>query len=200
MGELLSEVNLGANIKAVRKQRGLSIKALAETISVSASLLSQIERGLANPSIATISAISSALNEPLYNFFLPRITSDSIMISRAATRKKYSVLPDHKDDPFAKLRPIGYECERLSVGDAGGLEVLRVKLPPHSSNRPAPNQHNDVEIVYIESGIVQIQLGTEFESLGPHDSVTIPPQTPHRWINESDEAVYMLTSTIQSPA
>lgn len=189
-----SQVNLGENILAIRKKHGLTIKELAESVNVSASMLSQIERGLANPSIATMKAIADALEEPLYNFFLPQIENNTFLISRAATRNKYAFHPERDGSIHPQQRPDGYELERLSVWDNANFEMLRVKLPPGISSNAIPRLHDDDEIAYVESGTVRIQLGTESEVLNPHDSVCIPARTPHRWINESQEDVSLILS------
>lgn len=56
MGEIL-----GAEIRAARVRQGLSLRALAGEIGVSASLLSQIENGKTQASIRTLFALSARL-------------------------------------------------------------------------------------------------------------------------------------------
>ena len=194
MESFSSQVNLGDNILSARKKRGFTIKELAERVNISASMLSQIERGLANPSIATMKAIADALNEPLYNFFLPQVENSETLMSRAVTRTKYTFYPEKQTSNIPQIRPDGYECERLSAWRNTNFEMLRVKLSPGYSSNPIPRLHNDDEIAYVESGTVLVQLGSETEELHPHDTVCIPARTPHRWINASDEAVYLILS------
>ena len=55
-------LELGAKIRNYRKAQGLSMQDLAKKINITPSMLSQIERDLANPSINTLKLISSALN------------------------------------------------------------------------------------------------------------------------------------------
>src|SRR6185312_9297236 len=52
---------IGSRLQALRKQRGLSLDDLASTSKVSRSMLSQVERGLANPTFATLWALTQAL-------------------------------------------------------------------------------------------------------------------------------------------
>ena len=59
---------LGALIRAQRPTAGLSLRELAERTSVSNAYLSQIERGLHEPSISVLRAIASALDVPLETF------------------------------------------------------------------------------------------------------------------------------------
>ena len=52
---------IGSRLQALRKQQGLSLDDLAATSKVSRSMLSQVERGLANPTFATLWALTQAL-------------------------------------------------------------------------------------------------------------------------------------------
>ena len=188
------DVDLGENISLIRKKKEMSIKDLAEQAGVSSSLLSQIERGLANPSIGTMKAIADVLNTPLYDFFLPRIQENTSLVSRAADRRKYSFTPGTEDDIMRQKRPEGYVCERLASQIVPELEMLRVIIPPNSSNSPHLRQHEEVEISYVQSGTAIIQIGSETETLYEGDSITIQPRMPHRWINATDEPVILILS------
>ena len=65
----MNEINLGLKIKKFRTDQKLSLKELAEMINSTSALLSQIEKGVTNPSINTLKGLSKALNIPLYKFF-----------------------------------------------------------------------------------------------------------------------------------
>lgn len=182
-----SNINLGKNIMEARKRHNLSIKALADASNVTSSLLSQIERGIANPSISTMKAISDALQEPLYNFFLPTIENRNQLISRANSRERF-FFPSASEIE----RPDGYECEMLTTKLPSDATMLRTKLPPHSASSLAARTHPEDETGYVEKGTVLLQLGDTFEELFLHDSVSIPAKVPHRWINETDEDVYLI--------
>ena len=64
------EVDISKNITTYRKMKDLTIKELATLTGVTPSLLSQIEKGTANPSINTLKQISYALDIPIFNFFI----------------------------------------------------------------------------------------------------------------------------------
>ena len=66
----MNEVDISRNITEYRKRKELTIKELANLTGVTPSLLSQIEKGTSNPSINTLKQISSALDIPLFNFFI----------------------------------------------------------------------------------------------------------------------------------
>ena len=55
-------INIGQRIRHYRQLQGITLKTLADRVGITSSMLSQIERDLANPSINTLKLISSALN------------------------------------------------------------------------------------------------------------------------------------------
>jgi len=75
------EVDISKNITTYRKMKDLTIKELATLTGVTPSLLSQIEKGTANPSINTLKQISYALDIPIFNFFINFLIKDIPIIS-----------------------------------------------------------------------------------------------------------------------
>jgi transcriptional regulator with XRE-family HTH domain len=63
---------IGERLRASRRERGLSLRDLAERLGVSPSLISQIERGRANPSVSTLYAIVSELDVSLDDLLFDR--------------------------------------------------------------------------------------------------------------------------------
>src|SRR3712207_5115857 len=76
---------LGARIRAIRTRRNLSLGDLASAAQVSRSLVSQIERGIATPSIETLRRLASAVGVPVFSLFLEEQGSQSVV--RASERR-----------------------------------------------------------------------------------------------------------------
>src|SRR3954471_25000893 len=76
---------LAARIRAARTQRSLSLGDLASAAQVSRSLISQIERGIATPSIETLRRLASAIGVPVFSLFLDEQNHHNIV--RAADRR-----------------------------------------------------------------------------------------------------------------
>jgi DNA-binding XRE family transcriptional regulator len=68
-GQVSVPGTLGARIRHERQAAGLTIRKLAGKIGVSPSLISQIERGRASPSVATLWSIASELGLPVGDLF-----------------------------------------------------------------------------------------------------------------------------------
>lgn len=58
-------VQVGETLRLRRQMRGMSLKQVAEPAGISVGMLSQVERGLAAPSIKTLRAICSAMDMPV---------------------------------------------------------------------------------------------------------------------------------------
>lgn len=83
----MNNINVGQKIMVFRKGAGLTSKRLAELADITPSMLSQIEKGITNPSLQTLKLISVALNIPLFNFFLEDTNTEELVV-RANQRKK----------------------------------------------------------------------------------------------------------------
>lgn len=83
----MNNINIGEKIMVFRKGAGLTSKRLAELADITPSMLSQIEKGITNPSLQTLKLISAALNIALFNFFLEDTNTEELVV-RANQRKK----------------------------------------------------------------------------------------------------------------
>lgn len=83
-------IQIGQRIKAYRTARSLTVKELAAKAQITPSMLSQIERGQANPSLNTIRLLSAALDEPMFRFFLDDVNVQNEVV-RLEERKPGSL-------------------------------------------------------------------------------------------------------------
>lgn len=68
----MDDLDIGSVLQARRGEKKISLRQLAERTGLTASMLSQIERNLVNPSINTLKVIAAALEIPMYKFFMGR--------------------------------------------------------------------------------------------------------------------------------
>ncbi|MCT4631336.1 MAG: helix-turn-helix domain-containing protein [Firmicutes bacterium] len=173
---------LGQNIMIYRKEKNMTIRDFSEHAGISSSLISQIERGKANPSLNVLELIAKALEVPLYTLFANDIDPD-VLISRKEDRSQiyrknlnhtvYNILsPDFANSP---------------------IEVLSMDLNGHSSTTDYHYSHKEKEeIAILIQGEVYVELNGEEHLLYEQDYVRIPPNTRHRFINKSDLTCSML--------
>ena len=63
-------MELGDRVRERRQQLGLSLRDLAERSELTASFLSQVERGVTSPSIDSLRRVANALDVPVFHFLL----------------------------------------------------------------------------------------------------------------------------------
>lgn len=171
----MNEVDISKNITEYRKRKELSIKELANLTGVTPSLLSQIEKGTANPSINTLKQISSALDIPLFNFFINDNITENLVV-RSSNRKKIIF---SEDDSFA--------YELLTPNSKGCIEFMLMKIPSGESSSKELFSHKGEEVSYVMKGSVNLHIMNTVITLNCGDSVKIPPHSDHKWENNTDE-------------
>ena len=180
----MSDLNIGEKIAQYRKSKDLSIRELAKMADVTPSLLSQIERGLANPSVNSLKSIANALNAPLFTFFTSEVRKEDLIV-RGNNRKKV-ILPGADNVIY----------EMLTSGSEDNLEFAIMDLSPKSSSCVEHIYHNGYEIAYVLEGKVNLYLDNEKFGLKKEDSVKIPVGMKHRWEKNSNKNAKVIFAVI----
>lgn len=170
---------LGKAIKETRLEKGLSIKNLAEGIGVSSSLLSQIERGLANPSLNTLRSIAKELNVPMFSLFIYD-EADYAQVVRKDERSRITVGHAGSEE----IEP-GYDI--LSPEPKSNIQLYEMDLKPGKFSSNLPISHKGEEISVCIEGHVELHIYDNIIELNEGDSVRIEKNIPHRWLNPGDE-------------
>jgi XRE family transcriptional regulator, regulator of sulfur utilization len=82
-------MNLGATIKSLRKQKGLTQEEFASKCGITQTYLSQIESNLKEPNLSTLKSISDQMNVPLPIMFFLSMTDDDVQPNK---RKAYVIV------------------------------------------------------------------------------------------------------------
>jgi transcriptional regulator with XRE-family HTH domain len=173
------DLTLGNRIRAARARRGLSLAELASSAGVSKSLVSQIERGIAAPSIDTVRRLASALQLPVFSLFMEEPGSGTIV--RRGERR------------VVRYPGSGATREILSPTLGGRMVLLWVTFPAGEAGRE-PVRHVGEESVVVIRGTLEVHLGQEQVMLGIGDSMTFDPEVPHSFRNPTNEETEILTA------
>lgn len=212
---------LGPRLRGVREDRGLSVRELARRINCSPSLISQIERGLAAPSVGMLYAIASELRTSLDFLFGVAVPGDAMMLTAHGDGH---VRPEPTGDGTAgdgtagagwqpggagaaghgvvqragARRTIdlasGVRWERLTPGADDRVDFLEVIYEPsgHSTDARRPLRHDGQEYGLIITGTLQATVGFETYELGPGDSIAFDSSLPHQYWNATDADVHAI--------
>jgi transcriptional regulator with XRE-family HTH domain len=168
--ETLIEVDLGARIRALRIARGATLRQLAAQAGVTESFLSQVERGVAAPSIASVQRIARALGQSIAELFA---TDDRAgIVVRAADRRR------------VVYQGLGAVDEFLTRRTDGRLQVILSTIEPGGGTGEEAYSHDsDEEVVVVLEGSLDLWVGPEHYRLETGDAVTHSSRLPHRNTN-----------------
>jgi transcriptional regulator with XRE-family HTH domain len=172
----------GETIRQLRLARTWSLEELAGRSGVSRSMLSQIERDQANPTLAVAMRIARAFGLSLGELVQDPEASSSIAVIRAADRA-YHYRSD-KDCRIRTLSPLNLEKD---------VELYEIQLQPGGVLRSSPHFQGTREFLTVESGRVRVESAGDAEVLDPGDSASYRADQPHAIVNTGrGQAVLLL--------
>ncbi len=157
---------IGENIKLRRRNLGMTLDGLAGKSGVSSTMISEVERGLKNPTVRVAYNVARALSCTLTDL-LGEQPALPLTVERVNERPAMV-------DPETGLerRVLSHPFLERSI------EHLHYTLPPQQSTGSlAPNRHGVLECLVVLSGRLHFQINGEEIVLGPQDSVTHGPAT-----------------------
>ena len=148
-------LELGLSIRARRKELGLTMLAVADAAGLSVGFISQVERGLSAPSLASLAGITEILQMPRGSFLSQ---PDAVDMTRSSRRELYSV-------PGAAA-----SYERVSSTFSGSkLHSVIVHEPP--GHRSEPISHKGEEMFFILEGEITVEIEGDKEILRQGDTI-----------------------------
>jgi transcriptional regulator with XRE-family HTH domain len=176
--------SVGADLRALRKGRGLTLTELAVRLGRSVGWLSQVERGMSEPSISDLRNLAGIFDVSVSFFFANEDApaDERGLVVRADARRSLG-------DPANGL------TEELLSPDLGGeFEMLRSVFAP-GAELPEFQTRDTEEAGYLVSGSLDLWIGARLFRLRPGDSFRFSRE-PYRWRNPGiEEAVVIWTIT-----
>jgi transcriptional regulator with XRE-family HTH domain len=158
---------LGARVRELRHERGLTLKALGRSAGLSHPFLSQLERGLARPSVGSVERIATALNVPVGALWTTS-RSDAVQLIRAADGTSMA----HAEQGA----PGGVRDLWL---DNAGMRVREWTGGGRSWPEEAETTSGEV-LLYVVRGAIEVDLAGTVHSLAPGDALRFDGSVPHR--------------------
>ena len=186
---------IGDRLRVARAARGLSLRGLADRLGVSPSLISQVERGLARPSVNTLYAMARELEVSLDELLFVDARPDT---GAAPSRTTTSAEPGVPSVPVQRAgdrRSIrlasGVVWERLTAESIPNLDFLHVTYEVGGASSPEHEfqRHGGREWGYVLTGRLGVAVGFDEYLLGPGDAIALDSSQPHRLWNAGEEPV-----------
>jgi XRE family transcriptional regulator, regulator of sulfur utilization len=183
--------SIAGRLRAHRTGLELTVRALAERSGISASMVSDAERGLKTPSIAVLLSLSEALGISLSQLLEPEASPGPVLMLKAGDHR---VLVDAS----------GVRREHLGPPVSGSrLEFVRFVLPRGgNTGRLAAHQDGAMEHAHVDRGTIDISVGREKVRAAQGDSVVFPADQVHGYANvgRSEASVYVVVEPGHSGA
>lgn len=159
------EEQIGAKIRDLRNQNGLTQEELADRTELTKGFISQLERGLTAPSVSTLLDIVECLGTNLSDFFHEE-------------NDQQIVFP--KEDYFEKEDEDGNSITWLiATAQSRSLEPILVRIQPGQS-MPLDKPHEGEEFGYVIDGTVQIHYDEQVYTVREGDSFIFLANRKHK--------------------
>lgn len=165
---------LAERVKTLRRQHGLSLQQLSDRADLAVGTLSQIERGLSQPSLRTVRKLANAFGLPTAFFFDPgpeHGEAEDGIVFREGKR------------PTMQFGGENMTVWMLSPQDLEGLQFMLVHLKPGAMSGRRNYEHSGLDIGYVLSGALNLEVEDRFYVLGPGDSFCFDSRRSHRFEN-----------------
>lgn len=174
-------MEIGDKIKRLRLQRGLTQEELGARTELSKGFISQLERDITSPSIATLMDILEALGTDIASFFHETV-DEKIVYGR--------------EDMFVKEQDDGVTIRWLVTNaQKNALEPILVTLPAGGETVP-DDPHEGEEFGYVLAGPITLLLGEKAHRVHRGDSFCFRPNCVHALKNPGKrEALVLWVST-----
>jgi transcriptional regulator with XRE-family HTH domain len=167
---------VGGRIRALRKQRGWSVQRLADASGVSRRLLTDVELGNANPSLATVDRIAHALDTDFAALALP----------------EQERLPGPVDATLVWENASGSQAWLLGATESPRSELWRWTLAPGDRYDAEADQSGAQEVHHVLSGVLTLVLASGTQILAVGQTSVIASDRAYAYANDgTGAAVFM---------
>jgi len=165
---------VGRRLRALRRERELTLVDMSAVAGISVSTLSRLESGARRPTLELLLPLAHAY----------RVTLDELVDAPPT------------GDPRIHLRPIrrnGMTMLALTRR-AGGIQAYKIVIPGVSRRkRPDPQTHEGYEWLYVLNGRLRLVLGEQDLVLAPGEAAEFDTRVPHWFGAHGPESVEFLS-------
>ena len=170
---MLDKSELGKRIKKIRESKHLTLKNIEAGASISATHISEIERGKTSPTLGALIRIAGALGKDPAYFIEEQDLGDTSIVTLESRIQE-------------SLAGGGGTIERLTSSIPGGrLQACVITLEAARAHHEEPHVHFGNEAALVLDGRVTFVVGEDKYELEEGDSIYYASETPHSYSNAS---------------
>lgn len=170
--EKVLEVAIGREVRAFRKQQGITVAELAKLTDLSIGMLSKIENGNTSPSLTTLQTLANALSVPLTAFFRGYEENREALLTKAGQGVEIDRAGTRAGHQYNLLGHIGSNSSGVIV------EPYLLTLTQESDTFKT-FQHEGIEMIYMLEGKLDYLHGNKIYALEPGDTLYFDADAPH---------------------
>ena len=179
------DIAVGKTLLRLRKERDLTVTALAEGAGISQAMISRIENGQVSPSLGTLSALAKFLNVPITALVAQvEDKTDVYHVKAGKGLPSYRLAPDHVHQ---------YMLLGKHGGPGGIFQSARIRMERKSAGALPSYHHEGHVFIYIISGSATYRCGTQQFALNPGDTLSFDALLPHGVAEINDEHVEFIS-------
>lgn len=174
------EPDVGANLRLLRQERGLTLAELSERSGVSKAMLNQIENGKSSPTIALGWKIANGLGVS-FGALLGEAEPADFVVLRREKQKEF-----RSGSRALRSRAL------FPAGDPRAAELYELRLEPGGEERAKPHAIGTREQIYVVEGRLHIETGQRTAALEAGDLIFYRADRGHRYYNPGAEPARFL--------
>jgi len=180
-------MKIGHQIRKIREAKKLTLKELSKLSGITISGLSQIERGINNPSLDTLTKITKALSVPIMSLFVKeeKKSSEEVLTKKG---KRSKVMFPEAEIVYEPLSPI----------INSNIEFLMAQIE-EGRGQKSQVSHEGEECVYVIKGKLKVKIEDREYTLEEGDSLYFKCSRPHNFMN-AGEGKLILVLAVTPPS
>jgi transcriptional regulator with XRE-family HTH domain len=169
---------LGRRLRDLRQRQGYTLNEVGGRTNISASMLSQLERGIVAPSLATLHALAQFYETRLFELFQDGQTPSGVLVRRS--------------DRTVVHLPGSNATYELISGTRQELQVVEMTVTADHGSTDHTLSHAGEECVLVIEGAVTATVGTDHFDLDEGDSLQYSATLPHSYEVRSGERARLI--------
>ncbi|MGQ9509100.1 MAG: helix-turn-helix domain-containing protein [Thermodesulfobacteriota bacterium] len=171
----VKKLHIGKKIRELRKKCGLVLQDLSDRTGLSKPLLSQIEKEVVSPPIATLLKISKALNVNISYFFQNKEPEEKVILVRKDESKRIDSRSFGREESGYYYEALAYKKVKKS------MEPFLVEFKRKKIDRLSYFSHDGEEFIYLLEGMLEFRTEDQHYILYPGDSLYFDSSIPHAY-------------------
>lgn len=161
---------IGARIRFLRQQRGMTLEQLSRSARLTKSFVSKVERGVSVPSISTAMKLADSFDITVGQLLGEEHYDDAISLTRKSERRAF----------MRRGGPSGYNYEMIAGAKRFKRMQPYIMRPPLKFQDKRRFEHTGEELMFVVSGNVEVELSGRKLRLKAGDALYFDAHLPHR--------------------